>query len=141
MKRHTIAVLGLIGLLLAAVPASAMKLTFPLDSPNIGANATGLGQIASVRGVETFKVRVFADVKEETTFTVLIERHGPSIGGDDGLTAVGKIKMSLGSGILVLDSESHVSPAFPLKGLKRVVVRYKGATILEGKVFDIGPGN
>ncbi len=141
MKHHALAVLTLVGSLLAVAPASAMKYSFVLDQPVLGMDASGVGQVTSLRGKETFKVRVFADVKDETTFLVLVGRHGANIGDQDGLTPVGKIQMKLGSGLLELDTDAHISPVFPIQGIQRVVIQYKGNTILEGRVFEIGPAD
>ena len=139
MKRSALSALALALLLAAVAPASAaMSQVFALDETMIGPAASGIGKITSVRGHETFELRVFADVKDETTFMVLIQRTGQTPGAADSLIAVGKIQMKLGSGILVLDTDTDVSPAFPVRGIERVLVQYKGRTILEGVIANTG---
>lgn len=141
MKRHTtLAVFALIGVLLtSASSAAAMKKSFVLEPVGpMAAEMTAIGQVIKVTGIEQFKVRLFADVKDGTGFVVLVQRRNPSI-GDAKLIPVGKLEIQLGSGMLDLNTKQHVSKAFPIMGLDRVVIQHKGRTLLEGRVFDLTP--
>ena len=64
---------------------------------------------------------------------VLIQRTDPRVGMTD-LVPVGKFKIELGSGMLSLNNQDHVSPVFPLRRIRRVVIRLKRTDILEAEI-------
>lgn len=141
MKRSTtLTTLALVAVLLAgATSSAAMKREFVLEPVGpMAAEMTAIGQVAKVQKFEQFKIRLFADVKDGTGFVVLVQRRDPSIGSAK-LIPVGKLEIQLGSGMVNLNTKQHVSKAFPVMGLDRVVIQLKGRTVLEGRVFDLTP--
>jgi hypothetical protein len=133
MKRATILTLSIaIISVLATTPATAGTRTIELEPmmPEI-IKAWGMSQVATRGKVQTFRVRVDADLKDGTGIVVsvqLVNTPELSLWVD-----VAKAEMQLGTASVGLGNWKDVSPVFPVGNVLGVRVQYRGNTILQGR--------
>ena len=126
------AMLTLLALLLV-VPAMAADLPagkmIELTQTKYGAEVNALGYVkisANAKGVETFGLVVFAEVKDEKVYA--IEVTTPK-----GVFKVADLEMFLGTGMVRQTNLTHATKAFPIAKLLTVTVRDRGGVVLTGE--------
>ena len=130
--------LALAALLLLANPATAGdpaddgSLTIQLTATKYGAqvNAAGMARINEPeKGVETFGVVVFADVKDGKNYVVEVTT------ANKGIYKVADLDMNMGVGGVKQSNVTHKTKAFPIAELISVTVRDRGGVVLSGSFW------